>query len=321
MASDGFETNRKFAQLLRQMAALLDENGVAFKPAAYRRAAFVFDGLPVDMCEINDKKKFMEYPGVGDAIATKALEFIKTGHIKKLDQALAKRGGLSEELMLIEDLGPKRVRQIQELGIQTTPELIKAAEEGKLRDLPRFSETMEKKILENAGNVTERSHRFSLEEVKSDVEAVLRTIRSVSGVERAEIAGSYRRKKETVGDIDIVVITDKPEKISLAIASLPFVRKVVAHGGAKLSFDLQSGLRTDIRFVRAGQWGSALLYFTGSKEHNIVLRKLAIEKGWKLNEYGLFEGARIVAGKEEEDIYKALGLAWISPEKRTGELP
>jgi len=318
--SDGLEENRSFARLLRQMAALLDEDGVAFKPAAYRRAAFVFDDLKQNMREINDVKEFKKFPGVGDAIATKAVEFLETGSIKHLDALLAKRGGLSEELMQIEDLGPKRVRQIQGLGIHTTAELVDAAKKGKLKELPRFSETIEKKILENAENVTERSKRFTLEEVEKDVETLLRTIKKVSGVERAEAAGSYRRKKETVGDIDIVVVTDDAEKVSSTIAGLPFVTKVVAHGGTKLSFNFKSGLRTDIRFVRESQWGSALLYFTGSKEHNIMMRKVAIEKGWKLSEYGLFEGEKIIASKEEEDIYKALGLEWVPPEKRSDQL-
>lgn len=327
MTSDGgkmfpMENNKRLAQLFRQTAALLEEQGIAFKPAAYRRAAQVLDDMPHDVSTIAEKKKLMAYPGIGDAIASKILEFLETGRIKKLDQLLAEQGGIPPALMEVEGLGPKRARLLQtELGIETVEDLIKAAEGGKLRTLERFSDVIEKKILENAKRVTERSRRFPLAQVEGDVEALLRKLRSVPGVERAEVAGSYRRRKETVGDIDVLVVTKKPEAVSNAVAKLPIVRNVVAHGEKKLSFDLQAGIRTDIRFVRRDQWGSALLYFTGSKEHNIALRKRAIERGWKLNEYGLFEGEKIIASREEKDIYEALGLPWIEPTERTDELP
>ncbi|MBI3332138.1 hypothetical protein HYZ99_04245 [Candidatus Peregrinibacteria bacterium] len=318
------ENNRRIAQLFRQMAALLDEQGVAFKPAAYRRAAQVLEDMPQDVSKIADKKALMGYPGIGEAMASKILEYLETGKIAHLEKLLAEQGGIPPELMEIEDLGPKRARQLQkELGINTAADLIKAAEAGKLRDLPRFSEIMEAKILANAKRVKERSRRFARSEVVKDVEKILKTLRTVAGVERAEAAGSYRREKETIGDLDIVVVAADPEKIaevSHAIAALPIVRHVVAHGGTKLSFDLTSGLRTDIRFVSRGQWGSALLYFTGNKDHNISLRRKAIERGWKLNEYGLFNGAKIVASKEEVDIYRSLGLPFIEPKDRTAEL-
>lgn len=315
------ERNKQFAALLRQMAALLIEDGVEFKPAAYLRAAKTIEDLDRDIAEIGDVKEFRKLPGIGEAIAAKAVEFLKTGRIKHLDELRAKRGGLSEELMLIEDLGPKRVRQIQALGITSVAEVIKAAEAGKLKNLPRFSDVIEQKILANAKRVTERSKRFPIEEAIPLVEELLKAVRAVPGIERAEAAGSYRREKPTVGDIDIVVVTKKPQAVSDAISKLPIVRHVVAHGDTKLSFDLSSGLRTDIRFLPRDKWGSALLYFTGDKEHNIALRKRAIDRGWKLSEYGLFEGEKIIASKEEEDIYKALDLPWMKPKERTGVLP
>ncbi|MDD5026717.1 MAG: hypothetical protein PHH13_05095, partial [Candidatus Peribacteraceae bacterium] len=212
-------------------------------------------------------------------------------------------------------------RQLQmALGIQSVADLIKAAEAGKLQSLTRFSAVMEQKILENARRVKERTRRFTLAEVEDDVAALLKKIRSVAGVERCEAAGSFRRRKETVGDIDVLVVTKSAGKVGDVIAELPIVRDVVAHGESKLSFDLKSGIRVDIRFVKRDQWGAALLYFTGSKEHNIALRKLAIQRGWKLNEYGLFEGEKVVASREEQDIYKALGLSFVEPQKRTEKL-
>ncbi len=317
------EYNRQVASQLRQIAALLDEQEVPFKPNAYRRAAHVVEELPKDVSAYKSDKELMQLPGIGAAIAGKIREYVQTGRIRALDELLMSQGGLSAELMQVEDLGPKRVRQLEkELGIKTVPALIKAAEGGKLRSLPRMSALMEKKILGNAKRVAERSKRFLRTDVVKDVEKILHTIRGVKGVEKAEAGGSYRRGKETVGDIDLLVVTKKPKEVSDAIAALPFVREVVAHGERKLSFNLRSGLRADVRFVARSQWGSALVYFTGDKEHNIGLRKRAIGRGWKLNEYGLFDAkGRVIASREEKDIYQALGLPSIAPTQRNGVLP
>ena len=184
-----------------------------------------------------------------------------------------------------------------------------------------MSELMEKKILESAKNVTVRSKRFPREEVMDDAAMLLKTVLNVAGVQKAEVAGSFRRHKPTIGDLDIIVAAKNPKKVADAVAKLPIVRTLVAHGPTKVSFDLKSGLRVDVRFVNRSQWGSALLYFTGDKEHNISLRKRAIERGWKLNEYGLFEGEKLIASREEKDIYMALDLSFIEPTKRTSVLP
>lgn len=318
--------NLPLATLLRQIGSLLQEQGVAFKPAAYFRSAKTVEDFAGDICSVKELKELQKLPGIGEAIAAKIREYCDTGRMKHLDELMAEQGGLSPALMEIEGLGPKRVRVLQSaLNVKTVDELIKAAQEGKLNGLPGFSEVMEKKILANAGLVTERSKRFPLEEVQPHAERVLKTIRGVPGVERAEIAGSYRREKPTVGDIDILVVTKHPQKVSDAIAELPIVRNIVAQSDKKLSFDVilgeESRLRVDVRFVKKGQWGSALLYFTGDKDHNITLRKIAIKNGWKLSEYGLFEAEHVIASKEEEDIYKKLGLEWMEPKLRTGVVP
>ncbi|MCF7844337.1 MAG: type-X family DNA polymerase [Kiritimatiellales bacterium] len=315
------ENNKVISGLLRQIAALLQEQEVAFKPAAYRRAAQVIEELPRDVSTYGDTKELKKLPGIGDAIAHKIIEYLETGKMTALDNLRLEQGGIPAELMDIENLGPKRVRQIQStFGVKTVADLIKAAEEGKLRTLPRFSELMEQKVLESAKRVGERVKRFPRDEIKVDVDKLLKKIQSVKGVDQCSVAGSYRREKETVGDIDILVVTKSPKEVSDAIASLSIVRDVVAHGERKLSFDLKSGLRVDVRFVKKDQWGSALLYFTGSKEHNIAMRKVAIKKGWKLNEYGLFDGDALLASKTEEDIYKKLGLEFCEPRARGGRL-
>lgn len=324
--------NEKVAALLRQIADILDYQNVAFKPIAYRRAAQTVEDTSRDVATMS-VEELRELPGIGEAIALKIHEFTTTGDLKFLHELNAQIGNESLELLQVEDLGPKRIAQLQsKLGIRTVADLIAAAKAGKLRELPRFSELMEQKILANAGRVTERNRRFPLAEIQPAVESLIKNICAIPGIKRVEVAGSYRRKKETVGDIDIVAAYNGQRRegealegvtkpLADALIKLPDVAKVVAFGDTKVSFDLQSGLRVDVRFVALSQWGSALLYFTGSKEHNIALRKLAIDRGWKLNEYGLFEDEKVVASKEEEDIYKALGLPYIEPTKRVGELP
>ncbi len=324
--------NKAIASKLYQIAALLQEQGVQFKPAAYRRAAQVIEDLPRDVSVYGDEKELKKLPGIGDAIAGKIIEYLTTGEIGLLVTLQAEQGGpssptatpsqgISSELMDIEGLGPKRVRGLQSaLGITSVAQLINAAERGKLRDLPMWDEKLEEKILINARRVGERVRRFSREEVKDDVELLLETIRKVGKVGKVGVAGSYRREKDTVGDIDILLVTLSAQEVADAIAALPIVRDIAAHGDKKISFDLHTGLRVDVRLVKSDQWGAALLYFTGDKEHNIAMRKVAIAKGWKLNEYGLFDGETVIASKEEKDIYEALGLKWYEPKERVGGL-
>ena len=313
--------NKAIAGMLRQIGALLDEQGIAFKPAAYRRAAQVVEELPHDIATYDGVEELKKLPSIGEGIGKKIVEYLDTGKMTALENLKISQGGIPGELLDIEDLGPKRVREFQmALGIQTVADLIQAAEKGKLRDLPRMSEEMEKKILENAKRVKERIKRYSLKEIKKGVEALMKDIKKVTGVEKAEVAGSYRREKETVGDIDILVVTKSPKKVADAITKLKFVKKVIAHGEKKVSFDMKSGLRVDVRFVKKDQWGSALLYFTGDKAHNIEMRKVAIKKNWKLNEYGLFEGEKVIASKTEKEIYEKLGLKYYEPKERVGGL-
>jgi DNA polymerase (family 10) len=311
------ENNAAIASKLNQIAALLQEQNVAFKPAAYRKAATVMQELPKDVSTYGDEKELKKLPGIGEAIAKKILEFLETGEMQFLILLQAEQGGISADLMDIEGLGPKRVRQLQtELGITSVAQLVNAAKQEKLRDLPLWDEILEKKVIENAGKVKERIKRFPREEAAADVELLLKTIKAVPGVDRVDVAGSFRREKETVGDIDILLVTTSAEEVSDAIAELSIVREIAVKGEKKISFDLHNGLRVDVRLVKADQWGAALMYFTGSKEHNIAVRKVAMKKGWKLNEYGLFEGETIVASKEESDIYSALELRFYEPKER-----
>ncbi len=319
--------NPAVSALLRNIADLLDYQGVAFKPGAYRRAAQIIDDLPKDLKLFGMKKELMELPGIGDAIAEKILEYRQTGKISFLDRLRAETQMGAAGLMNIDDLGPKRVRDIEQiLNIRTVPELIEAAKAGKLRQLPRMSEKMEKKILEGALRSQDRVKRFNLTDIEPDVQKLLETLRKIKGVVKAEAAGSFRRRKETVGDVDVLLAATKSSEklaadIADAIGKLKIVERVVASGHTRIAFDLKSKLRVDIRIVDLKQWGSALLYFTGSKEHNISMRRLAIVQGMKLSEYALFKGDKVIASKEEKDIYTALGLPFIEPKNRTSELP
>lgn len=319
--------NESIAAMLRQIADILEYQGVAFKPAAYRRAAQTVEDQKEDLSLIKEKKVLLALPGIGEAIADKIIEYGETGTMSFLHRLLAETEMGAASLLAVDDLGPKRVREIeQQLGVRTVPELIAAAKEGKLRSLPRFSEILEKKILESALRAGDRVKRFPLSSVSSDVEAVLKAIRGLPKVEEAEAAGSYRRKKETVGDIDILVAVKKPTEtlahdIAEGIKHLPIVERVIAAGGTRIAFDLKSKLRVDIRIVSVKEWGSALLYFTGSKEHNISLRRRAIDRGMKLNEYGLYADEKLIASATEKDIYTALDLPWIEPKERNAVLP
>jgi len=318
------ENNAAIASKLNQIAALLQEQGVAFKPAAYRKAAMVIEELPRDVSTYGDEKELKKLPGIGEAIAAKIIEYLQTGEISFLVKLQEEMGGISAELMDVEGLGPKRVRQLQtELGIVTVEQLVEAAKKHNLQELPLWDDLLEQKVLENSAKIDERVKRFPRSEVNDDVDLLIETIGKVSKegkVSTVSVAGSYRREKETVGDIDILLVTDSPKEVADAIAQLSIVRDVVAHGEKKISFNLHNGLRVDVRLVKADQWGAALLYFTGSKEHNIAMRKVSIKKGWKLNEYGLFDGDTVIASKEEKDIYDALGLRWYEPKERVDGL-
>lgn len=319
--------NEAIAAMLRQIANLLEYQGIAFKPAAYRRAAQTIEDQKDDVSLMTDKKKLLALPGVGEAIAEKIVEYGETGSMSFLERLQAETQMGAASLLVVDDLGPRRVRELeQQLGIRSVKELIAAARAGKLRALPRFSEKLEQKILESALRAGDRVKRFPLAEVTSDVEAVLKALRALPAVVEAESAGSYRRKKETVGDIDILLAVKKASEtlaqdIEKNIRALPMVERVVAAGHTRIAFDLRSKLRVDIRIVSKKEWGSALLYFTGSKEHNISLRRRAIERDMKLNEYGLFFGEKLLAFKKEQDIYKALDLPFIEPHERSAVLP
>lgn len=318
--------NQEIAKILYSLAEYLEMDGVAFKPQAYEKAAIGVESLEADMENIYKKEGLeglKKIPGVGESIAEKIEEYLKTGKIKYYDDFKKKTpvdfGGLSA----VEGLGPKKIKALYEkLGIRNLDDLESAAKSGKIRDLPGFGEKMEKNILTSIVFLKRDKGRFLLGEILPLAKEVQAKLEKLKEVDSISVAGSIRRMKDTIGDLDFLAVSGDSEKVTDFFVTLPGVIKIWAKGNTKASVRLRQGIDMDIRVIPRKSYGAALQYFTGSKEHNIHLRKIAIEQGMKLNEYGLFKGAKMIKGEREEEIYHALGLKWMEPELRenTGEI-
>jgi len=294
--------------------------GVQFKPYAYKKAAITLDALEEDVGEIykqGGKKVLEKIPGIGESMAEKIEEYLKTGKIRYYEDLKKKTPINIEELTAVEGLGPKRVKVLyQEIGIRNLKDLERAAREHKISPLFGFDVKTEKNILEGIKFLKRSKGKFLLGDILPIAEEIEKKLKSLKEVNQVSVCGSVRRKKETIGDVDFLVISKKPEKVMDFFVSLPGVIKIWGKGSTKASVRMREGFDTDIRVVPKKSYGSALQYFTGSKEHNIKLRKIAIEKNLKLSEYGLFKGRKMIAGNNEEEIYKSLGMKWIEPELR-----
>jgi len=312
--------NQEIANILYEIAYFLEMEGVPFKPYAYEKAAITLENLEESVVDIYKKgglKALEAIPGIGKSIAQKIEEYIKTGKIKYYEEFKKKIPVEMEELTAVEGIGPKMVKTLyQHLGIKNLKELEKAAKAGKIRELPGFGEKTEKNILQGIEFLKKSGGRFLLGEVLPIVREIVEVLGKLKEVEKIDVAGSLRRRKETIGDVDLLVIAKNPEIVMDVFVNLPGVIKIWGKGKTRSSIRLQQGIDVDLRVVPKICYGSALQYFTGSKEHNIATRKIAIDKGLKLNEYGLFKGKEMIAGKEEKEIYKALGMDWIPPELR-----
>jgi DNA polymerase (family 10) len=328
-------SNQELAKVLSEMGAIMDLEGVQFKPRAYERAAYSIESLGEDVDDIYKKggmKALEEIPGVGKGIAEKIEEFIKNGHIKDHDKLKKEFPVDISGLMSVEGVGPKMVKKLyQQHKIKNVEELEAAINSGKLKDLEGFGHKTEQNILRSIGYLKQSHGRFLLGSILPVVNKIIDSIRGLPYVKSAEFVGSIRRMQETVGDLDILVISDEPEKVMEFFVGMPEVQEKLVEGLTKTSVRLKLGMDADIRVLPPESFGAALQYFTGDKYHNIALREIAIKKGYKLNEYGLFKGKKLIAGKTEEDIYKALGMGLMAPELRTnhgeieaaikGELP
>lgn len=322
--------NEQVAKALRDIGFLTeveDAQNAQFKARAYYRAADTIENLAESVEDVYKKggmSALLELPAIGKAIAAKIEECVKTGRTAHLEELKASMQIDVDQLSSIEGIGPKTVKAIyQKLKVGTLAELEKAATEGRLRTVPGISEKKEQDILKKIAFAKIGGGRRILGEVWPLAKQIESRLKSLPGVKEASMAGSARRMKETVGDIDYIVSSAEPEKVMDFFVKMPEVEEVKGRGPAKAFVRIEGGLDCDLLVVPEESWGSALLYFTGSKDHNVELRRIAIARGLRLNEWGAFDSAeKRVAGKSEEDVYRALGLAWVPPEMRenSGEI-
>ncbi|MBS3095855.1 DNA polymerase/3'-5' exonuclease PolX [Candidatus Woesearchaeota archaeon] len=314
--------NIEVAELLNEIADYLEFADDTYRVRAYRKAALVIEGLSEDIGQVWKDGKLEELPGIGEGIAKKIDEFLKTGKLEYIDDLKKKTPVDMEGLGKIEGIGPKTILKLyRELKVKDVKGLEKAAKQGKIQKLEGLGPVAERNILKSIEFARKTKERVPLGFALGSAEEVATFLKKLKDVERVGIAGSTRRMKETIGDIDILATSKNPEKVIDFFAKMPNVADVLAKGATKSSIRLREGIQVDLRVLDDNIFGAALLYFTGNKEHNIILRRIAIEKGLKLSEYGLFSNKtnKVVAGRTEEEVYKKLGMDYIEPEMREDE--
>ena len=310
--------NANLVRALREMADRLDLDGVPFKPRAYRRAADVIASLVEPIEALVKEGRQGQLPGIGEAIAKKMEEFAVTGKLTSLEELRARLPIDLPELTQVEGIGPKTAKLLYEqLGVRNLRDLESAARAGSIRGIKGLGEKSEMKILRGLAEVSRIEGRILLGDAWNAAETVIGALKATGFFERIQAAGSLRRGSDTIGDLDLLAVSADPGAAARVFAELPDVVEVLAHGEKKSSIRLEGGLQVDLRIVPSGSFGAALQYFTGSKAHNVALRKRAVERGWKLNEYGLYDkSGQAIAGAEESEVYEKLGLQPIPPELR-----
>ncbi|WP_028805520.1 DNA polymerase/3'-5' exonuclease PolX [Streptomyces sp. 142MFCol3.1] len=311
--------NEEVEALLQEYADLIAiTGGDAFKTRAYEKAARAIGGYPADVSHL-DAAGLKEIPGVGKSIAEKVIEYFRTGHVTVVEETRARIPAGVRQLITIPTLGPKKAMTLyEELHISSVSELADAIEAEKLRDLKGFGEKTEENILHGIALMQQAGGRIPLGTAMEAAEDIVAELSHINGCEHCAYAGSLRRMKETIGDIDILVAAGRSAPFMDALTDLPSTAEVIAHGEKKTSVRTAKGLQVDLRVVRPDAWGAGLQYFTGSKAHNIRTRTIAVHLGLKLSEYGLFEteGGKRVASRSEDEVYARLGLPWIPPTLR-----
>jgi len=313
--------NTDVADILNKIADLLEiANENPFRIRAYRNAALTISGLSREVADlVANAEDLSTLPGIGKDLAGKVEEIVRTGSLKQLAELQKETPGELTELMKVAQLGPKRVATLyKQLGIKDTAGLEKAAKAGKISSLSGFGKKTEARILEELGRLrsSETAGRTRLADAERFVLPLLEYLRGLRDVKRAEAAGSYRRRKETVGDIDILAISKRGADIIGKFTRFEDVDRVISKGKTRSTVILRGELQADLRVVPAVSFGAALHYFTGSKAHNVAIRTLGVKKGLKINEYGVFKGTKRVGGKTEEEVYAAVDLPYIEPELR-----
>ncbi len=317
--------NRDIAAVFEQIASLMkilqDDPKWTFKAAAYERAARSLESFPERAADLarDPERKLTAIPGVGADLASKIKELAETGKCEYHQEQLNKVPPTLLDMLQLQGVGPQKVRLFyKQMGIKSVAELQAAAQAEKLRGLPGMSKKSEENILKAVDTFERAVGRFLLAQADRTAEVLTAFLKELKEVDTVTPAGSLRRGKETVGDLDLLVIGKSHARIAEHFTSFPEITEVLAKGEDKVSVRLKSGLQVDVRLLEPESYGAALQYFTGSKEHNVLLRDRAKRRGLRLNEYGLFkgEGKRRIAGRTEEEVYKKLGLPWIPPELR-----
>ncbi len=318
--------NLEIAEILNKMADLMEMLEIDWKPRAYRKAARTIENMSKDIRNIYEKggeKALCEIPSIGKGIAFKIEQYLKKGKIKEFEQLKKKIPQGLEQIMNLPGMGPKKaIKLYKKLKIKNLKQLISAVKKGKIKKLEGFGKKSEKEILRAIELKKQSKGRQLLGVMLPIARKIKNELEKLSYVKRIEIAGSLRRRKETIGDIDLLIRSDKPEKVMGVFTKLPEVKTILAKGKTKSSIVLRLGIQSDLRVLPKESFGAGLQYFTGNKDHNIKLRKIAIKKKYKLSEYGLFKGKKQIAGKTEKETYQKLGMQYIEPELRenTGEI-
>jgi len=315
--------NLEVAELLRRIAQLLEIKGdLIFKIRAYEKAALVIENLDEDIENVWKKGRLDDISGVGKALTEKISEFLETGKSEYYEKLKKQVPVNMEELGKVAGLGPKTIMKLyKELNVKNMKELEKAAKQKKIENIEGLGKVVEENILKSIAFAKSSGNRFLLGTALDIAYQMKNKLKKFKEVNKIEVAGSLRRKKETIGDIDILITSKHPGKVMDFFTKMDDVEDVLAKGATKASVRLAEGLQADLRVIAEKSYGAALLYFTGSKQHNIMLRKIAIKKRMKLSEYGIFSKKtnELFAGKTEEECYKKLGLRYIEPEIREDE--
>jgi len=313
-------TNQEIATILVHISEILDIQGEnPFKIRAYIKASQTIENLTYQLSSLEDKGKIKGLPGIGEGIAKKLKELLETGTLKYYEDLKKSEYAPLTEFLKIPGVGPKHAKLVyDELGIKTTEQLRKAAEKGLLRELPGLGEKVEQNIVQGIQQVQKYKERLPLAFIYPRAQDILNELKKVKEIKIKQItlAGSLRRMRETIADADILVASGKSKPVMDAFVNLPQTAKVVAKGSTKSSIVTKDGFQVDLRVVKPESFGAAQHYFTGSKAHNIRIRSLGVEKGLKINEYGVFHKDKSIAGRTEEQVFKSVGLSFIPPELR-----
>ncbi|MBD3361060.1 DNA polymerase/3'-5' exonuclease PolX, partial [Candidatus Peregrinibacteria bacterium] len=321
-------TNRELANIFREMALMYELEEVEWKPRAYREAAYGMEGISRDVKDIykkSGKDKLEEIPGIGESIADHIVEYIKKGKIKKFEKLRKKYPKEITELIDLEGMGPKKTKKlVKKLDISSSKDLIKAVKEHKIKEIKGFGEKTEKNILDALEIKKESKERMRVDKALEIAEEIVDYLKENAPLEEIDYVGSLRRMRATIGDIDILVISEKPKEVINVFTNMDGIKKVISKGKKTRSSIIlkEEDFHVDLRVVDKSSYAGAMQYFTGSKQHSIELRKIAMKKGYKLSEYGIFKKTKgrgknkKIPLKNEDSLYEKLDLQYIPPEMR-----